>query len=623
MNQSFPVKDLMRRPLQTGLTIATLTLCVASTLFLILFSGRVGIGISAQASMLTSGLTVVFSQILVFIEPLIFVVGAILTSFTLYLMMTQRTRDLGLIKAAGCPSPLVAGYFTTELLIVAVSGCLLGAVFGVLTDFLAATFVLGTYILPNPLYVVFVFGVFLVLAIAFGLKPIIDVARMPPLTALSLVNYYGTPAEKRHKPLSKFVITWKIATRSLSRRQNAMVRMVILLSAVFVLLTISIAGGVIARDTTGSWVQDPTSTNSVSTVAVSHSSVGERYLSLLSTFSGGQKTANFDYSNPEYTVSQNVIKAFKALNSVSVVDERLVLEARIVEDRNFTVIGGKTFWVGGTREADSLIVGLNPNTENRPSSFEGRFLDNSSSLKAVIGDSIATKMYTADPKNNINYSDPLVQSVKIFDKKFVITGVVIDPINKGFVTYVPLGTLENLTGLSPNIVLVTPKEGVEKETFMIQLQGALGLADENLQVFSFEAVTQQNLAFLNATWAVIMLVPLATLASAAMCLVGYQILSVEEQRQEFGVLRAIGTKPGLIVKILSIQGLIMLFSSFGVGIAFGIMTTLMILMKNPLVTSWAILGIAAILLSALAVMLLLSLYPAIKMSKTSILKMLS
>ena len=162
MNQSFPVKDLLRRPLQTGLTIATLTLCVASTLFLLLFSGRIGIGISAQTSTLTTSLSLVFSQILGFIEPLVFVVGAILTSFTLFLMMAQRTRDLGLIKAAGCPSPLVAGYFTTELLIVAVSGCLLGTVFGVLADFLAASLALGSYILPNFFYVAFVFAVFLV-----------------------------------------------------------------------------------------------------------------------------------------------------------------------------------------------------------------------------------------------------------------------------------------------------------------------------------------------------------------------------------------------------------------------------------------------------------------------------
>jgi ABC-type antimicrobial peptide transport system permease subunit len=188
---------------------------------------------------------------------------------------------------------------------------------------------------------------------------------------------------------------------------------------------------------------------------------------------------------------------------------------------------------------------------------------------------------------------------------------------------VSLLTLENLTGLSPNIVLVTPKEDIDKATFMAQLQAVPGVADGELQIFSFDLVTERNLAFLNAAWAVILLVPLVTLASAAMCLVGYQILSVEEQHQEFGILRAIGTKPRIVVSVLSIQSLIVLLSSFGVGIAFGIMTTLMILMANPLVTAWTIVGIAGWLLSALTIMFLLSLYPAVKMAKTSILKILT
>ncbi len=98
---------------------------------------------------------------------------------------------------------------------------------------------------------------------------------------------------------------------------------------------------------------------------------------------------------------------------------------------------------------------------------------------------------------------------------------------------------------------------------------------------------------------------------------------MDEQHQEFGVLRAIGTKPRIIVSILSIQSLIVLLSSFSVGIAFGTITTLMILMANPLVTGVTVVVIAAWLLSALAVMFLLSLYPAVKMSKTSILKILT
>ena len=50
-----------------------------------------------------------------------------------------------------------------------------------------------------------------------------------------------------------------------------------------------------------------------------------------------------------------------------------------------------------------------------------------------------------------------------------------------------------------------------------------------------------------------MLLPLLTLVSAALCLVGYMMLAVDEQHQEFAVLRAVGAKPKIIVAILAIQ----------------------------------------------------------------------
>jgi hypothetical protein len=49
----FPINDLLRRKLQTSLTVATLTLSVSSTLFLLLFSTRLGLGIDSATGTLT------------------------------------------------------------------------------------------------------------------------------------------------------------------------------------------------------------------------------------------------------------------------------------------------------------------------------------------------------------------------------------------------------------------------------------------------------------------------------------------------------------------------------------------------------------------------------------------
>ena len=68
------------------------------------------------------------------------------------------------------------------------------------------------------------------------------------------------------------------------------------------------------------------------------------------------------------------------------------------------------------------------------------------------------------------------------------------------------------------------------------------------------------------------------------------MLAVDEQHQEFAVLRAVGAKPKIVIFILAIQSIIVLLSSFGVGISLGTIITLLILMKQPLVTSYYHLG---------------------------------
>jgi ABC-type antimicrobial peptide transport system permease subunit len=103
-------------------------------------------------------------------------------------------------------------------------------------------------------------------------------------------------------------------------------------------------------------------------------------------------------------------------------------------------------------------------------------------------------------------------------------------------------------------------------------------------------------------------------------MVSYMMLSIDEQRQEFTVLRAVGAKPKLIINIAAFESAIVLLGSFGVGLSFGVIITLMILMANPIITAATVATIGAWLVSALVIMFVLSLYPAVKLSKTGILQ---
>lgn len=120
---------------------------------------------------------------------------------------------------------------------------------------------------------------------------------------------------------------------------------------------------------------------------------------------------------------------------------------------------------------------------------------------------------------------------------------------------------------------------------------------------------------LSYTWSAIMFLPIFSLASASLCFVGYVMLDITEQRQEFGVLQALGAKPNTILKIVAIQNLVVLLSSYACGVAFGTIITLLILVPKPLVTSYTVIQIAGWLLTALTATFIPSLYPAIKFVK--------
>lgn len=622
---AFPVNNLLRKKLQTTMVAATLALSVASTLFLLLFSRKIGAGINSSGQILTSGLLSIFSQFVLFTGILIFAVGAVVVSFVIFFMMKQRTKDFGLIKASGCPNSLVFGYFATELLLVALASCVLGVVLGLIADFAVTTiFSLQTFQQSLEYWLVLlIFAVFFVLTLVFGAKPLYDAAKSSPTKAFSSVQYFGLTAGNEFKPLSKFGLTWKIASRSLSRRQSANIRVFLLLSIVFLLLTVSISGGVIANDTTCSWIKNSIGSN---VVTIAHRSVESRYKTLLTKFSATIEIGSFNYHDEKLAVSETLIQYLKTMTSIENVDARLIVEAPVQEVSNFTIDPQTlaTLPLGDSRKGDSLIVGINPQNTVFNLFLKGRFLNSGEKNEAVIGDSIAQSMFSPDPKLGILVSDPLLQSIRVQNWTFNIVGVGVDPLNNGKVTFVNIEKLQNLTGMAyKNIVLVKIEQFADRSAVLNQIRDEVSRVDSDLSVLEVDNILQYNIDFLSSIWSTVMLLPMFSLTSAALCLLGYTLLSAQEQHQELAILRTLGVKPKIVVAILMTQNLVVLFSSLAVGISLGVIATLMILIPEPVVTLFAIIEITGWLLLAFIGMSLLSLYSAMKFSSKPILKMMS
>ena len=188
----------------------------------------------------------------------------------------------------------------------------------------------------------------------------------------------------------------------------------------------------------------------------------------------------------------------------------------------------------------------------------------------------------------------------------------------------PLNSLQNATGIhEDNLVLVKLSGSVNRNSAVDAIKNIVQASGNGLEVLDLGSVVEQNTVFLSSTWQTIMLLPIFTLVSAAICLVGFMMLSVDEQHQEFAILRAVGAKPSIIVHISAIQCAVVLFSSFGAGLSLGTRITWLILMAYPIITPTTLLVISLWLLAVLIGTFLLSLYPAFKMAKTSILKIMT
>jgi ABC-type antimicrobial peptide transport system permease subunit len=455
-----------------------------------------------------------------------------------------------------------------------------------------------------------VFFSFFALSLILGATPVLSAIRAEPARAFSPKLYLGLGKEPGFKVVSKSGLSIKIAIRNLVRHKSATTRIVLCLSTVFLLVTVAVAGGLIARDTTNSWVERAIGRN---TLLIAHQDMVNQYRLLLSEFYEGQKDTQFNYTDRKYLIPLGLPINLSSLNGIMTLDERLVLEASVREIPGI-ILGrstGETTSVGDNRQGESLVVGVDPENVLSDWFLNGRFLTENQTAEAVVGDTLAQKLFSA----------PLYQEIRISGEGLSIVGVCLDPINNGNVTYIPLTTLQNITGVSgPNVLMVKLDPSASRADILNKVRAIVQAANADFQVFDLNGPLNKSLGSLDFIWSTIMFLPLFSLITASLSLLGYVMLTINEQRQEFGILRALGANPKTVLGIVSVQSLIILLGSYAVGIALGLITTLLILVQEPLITTSTVIEIAGWLLLALIITFASSLYPAVRFAKKPLLE---
>jgi len=617
---SFPIKDLTRRKTQTALTILGLTISTAATVFLIIFGSNLGFEITflARGGRLTSGFSNIFFQFILIVSILNILTGPIITSFLVHLTMSGRMRDIGVMKASGCLSGSIFAYFITELSLLVFFSSLTGIIFGVAAYYFSTIFfnVSGFYISQTlDLGVIMVVCIVLIIfSHIFGALPIRKAAKAKPTEAMSPIYKLGTTAALGKKIPSKLGLTFKVAFRNLLRRKSATSQAIICLTVVLTLTTVTIAGGMIANQTTTSYVERAIGRN---IILVGHPTLTDRYVNLLSRFFEDKEMQQIDYLNSEFVISESLVSKLANIQGIHEVDPRLVLENYVREVPGVIldpVEQTEAIVIGDSRSYEALILGVEPENVINDWLIFGRKLEENDQGCTMIGDSLAVNMF----------DDAFNQSIKVFDESLLpydIVGVCVDPLNNGKVVYMPLETLYKDLDQHGYNLLFLQIDASENPQVLAQIENEV--SEENLNVVELDQILDKHVNFLNNIWSLLMFLPFFSLATATISLLSYLMLSISGQQHEFGIMRALGAKPRTIMKIVFSQALIIILVSGAIGISVGLLITFGFLIPAPVISQSTLISVSAWLLVILGLLCASSLYPALKAVKKTVVDAIS
>ncbi len=396
---SFPIKDLTRRKTQTALTVLGLTISIAATLFLVIFGGSLGFEITslARGGRLTSGFYNIFFQFILIVSILNILTGPIITSFLVHLTMSERMRDIGVMKASGCLSGSIFGYFVTELSLIVFLSSIVGMIIGVTTYYFSTIFlnIIGFSISQtlNIGAILVVSIVIIIFSHIIGALPIRKAAKAKPTEAMSPIYKLGTTAGLGRKIPSRLGFTFKVAYRNLVRRKSVTLQAIICLTVVLTLTTVTIAGGMFADQTTTSYVERAIGKD---VIIVGHPTITEVYVNILSQFFEAKDMDQIDYLNSEFIISESLVQKLDNIQGVHKVDPRLILENSVREIRGIIldpVEGTKPVFIGSDRVEDVLILGVEPENVVNEWLIFGRNLEENDQISTMIGDSLAVNMF--------------------------------------------------------------------------------------------------------------------------------------------------------------------------------------------------------------------------------------
>jgi ABC-type antimicrobial peptide transport system permease subunit len=546
----FAVRSLQRRGFHSYLAFLGLTLTVSTTTFLLLLgqdlASRLGVDSSMRS---TFGISWLIFAYLVLALALISIVGLLSTSYLVSSMISQRMRDIGVIKAAGALPRRLLAYVTFEALLVIVSSCFVGG--------LSALLIYSSWSWPNLSLLKQVgpvanAGATILIAvplICLLLSYLVASLRVKRIVAYSSVNAISKQLSNLDlktlgKPLriKRLGSAFNLATRNVSR-DRGFNRTLLSVGICICLSMIVLAGALVSADTSASYVLRAMPPN---VMIVANGNIYNQYVSLGTSFSRTAPIPPIDYSNASYIITPQNASAFRSIPGVETVDTRLITMGSITgyvkahfasnqdtgENINTQIIPEVDT---GTTQA--LIVGINSTSAIGDWYTSNGFLQGADAQYTMIaGDSLV---------GNIVQTPFNLSQVSAFGYRYDVKSALVDPLNAGRVLYAPVQTVQRTLGVNGYNVLLLKVRDPSILAAISQMASSFGLV-----AGSQDPILNSNLAFLNNTWSYIFLIPILALVLTCGLLLSYLTTNFSRRFNDYVVLKVLGANAWYRLRLL-------------------------------------------------------------------------
>ncbi len=229
----------------------------------------------------------------------------------------------------------------------------------------------------------------------------------------------------------------------------------------------------------------------------------------------------------------------------------------------------------GDRSAGVQIVGLDPAREVRATRFDrtivqGRLFSGPAAREAVLGRVLAEILQAKLGDEIVLLSQGADGSIA--EDQFTLVGVASsgDEMTDRTAYYLPLGTAQSYLVLDSKvheIAVVVSKLGLVRAAARAI---AARLDDPSLSVEPWQEFAKSFYNAMKADKAGMWVMLLVIVVIVAVGVLNTVLMSVLERRREYGLLKAIGTRPGRIVRLVILEVLILSVMSMAVGAGLGL-----------------------------------------------------